>query len=149
DALKAAGRGAAGGEGFALRRSLVVAQVAVSLVLVVSALLFVTSFRNLITIDTGFARDHLLIAQLGVRRTTATAARLAAGYTELVDRIRHVPGVADAARVRNVPIGGSFSDRQVAIDGVERSEAVNYNSVSDHYFSTMGTPLVAGRDFDA
>jgi len=147
-ALKAGGRGTIGADGFALRRGLVVAQVALSLVLLVAALMFVRSFRNLATVDAGFAKDDLLIARFGIRRTTASNEQLAAGYAELLDRIRHAPGVVEAARVRNVPIGGSSSDRQVSIDGVERPEAVNYNSVSDRYFSTMGAPLVAGRDFD-
>jgi len=124
-AVRTAGRGTTGGDGTGLRRGLVIAQVALSLVLAVAALLFLRSFRNLATVDPGFSRDHLLIAHFGVRRTTASPDQLTAGYVELLDRIRRTPGVADAARVRNVPVGGSFSDRQVAIDGVDRPEAVN------------------------
>jgi putative ABC transport system permease protein len=148
-AMKAGARGTGGADGSGLRRGLVVAQVAVSLVLVVGALLFVRSFRNLATVDTGFARDRLLIAEFGVRRNDLPPDRLRAGYEQLLNRIQHTPGVAAAARVRNVPIGGSFSNRQIAIDGVERREEVNYNSISDQYFPTVGTPLVAGREFDA
>jgi predicted permease len=147
-AMKTGARGSGGADGSGLRRGLVVAQVAVSLVLVVGALLFVRSFRNLATVDTGFARDRLLIAQLGVRRNDLPPDRLRAGYERLLERIRRTPGVAAAARVRNVPIGGSFSNRQIAIDGIERREEVNYNSISDRYFPTIGTAFVAGRDFD-
>ncbi|HMD35833.1 MAG TPA: ABC transporter permease [Vicinamibacterales bacterium] len=147
-AIKAGGRGTIGADGFGLRRGLVIAQVALSLVLAFAALLFVRSFQHLATVDTGFAKDQLLIARVAVRRTDASSEQLSARYVALLERIRRAPGVIDAARVRNVPIGGSFSDRQVAVDGVERSEQVNYNSVSDRYFATVGTALLAGRDFD-
>jgi len=50
--------------------------------------------------------------------------------------------------VRNVPMGNSFSNREIVVDGVVRTENVNYNSISDRYFSTMRSALLAGRDFD-
>jgi putative ABC transport system permease protein len=50
--------------------------------------------------------------------------------------------------VRNVPIGGSFSNRNIIVDGVSRPEHPNFNAVSDRYFQTMGIALIAGRDFD-
>jgi predicted permease len=65
---------------------------------------------------------------------------------ELLERLR-AAGVDAAAQVRNVPMGGSFSNREVVIDGVARTENVNFNAISDQYFSTMGSALLAGRDF--
>jgi putative ABC transport system permease protein len=148
-AMKSGGRGSTDTrERFGLRRTLVVAQVALSLVLVVGALLFVRSFRNQMTLDAGFTQQNLLIAVMDFRRAGVSEDGLKSAQAELLDRLRHVPGVEDAARVRNVPIGGSFSNRNVVIDGVARKEEVNYNSVSDRYFSTMGRTLLAGRDFD-
>jgi putative ABC transport system permease protein len=148
-AMKAGSRGSTDTrERFGLRRALVVAQVALSLVLVVGALLIVQTFRNLVTLDAGFRQDNLLIAVLDFRRSGAPEERLRAEYEQLLDRLRHEPGVVDATHVRNVPIGGSFSNRTVVIDGKKRKESVNFNSVSDRYFSTMATPLLAGRDFD-
>ncbi len=148
-ALKAGGRGTTDtGAGFGLRQTLVVAQVALSLVLVVGAFLFVESFRNLITLDAGFARQNLLVALLDLRRTGLPDQLARSASRQLLERLRREPGISDAAQVRNVPLGGSWSDRNVIIDGVSRREGVNFNSVSDHYFSTMGTALLAGRDFD-
>jgi putative ABC transport system permease protein len=148
-AMKAGSRGSTDTrERFGLRRALVVAQVALSLVLVVGALLFVRSFRNLMTVDAGFTRQNLFSATLDFRRSGVPEDRLRLAEGGLLERLRQAPGVEDAAQVRNVPIGGSFSNRNVVVDGVTRKENVNYNSVSDRYFSTMGATLVAGRDFD-
>ena len=148
-AMKAGSRGSTDSrERFGLRRALVVAQVALSLVLVVGALLFVRSFRNLTTLDAGFTRQQVFVATLDFRRSGVPEERLRASTAELLDRLRRTPGVESAAQVRNVPIGGSFSNRNIVIDGVARTENVNYNSISDRYFSTMGTTLLAGRDFD-
>jgi predicted permease len=148
-AMKAGSRGSTDTrERFGLRRVLVVAQIALSLVLVVGALLFVRSFRNLVSLDTGFQRDHVLAASLDLRRTGLSVERLRLADAELLDRLRGVAGVEGAAQVRNIPIGGSFSNRDVVIDGVVRTENVNFNAISDRYFSTMGAALLAGRDFD-
>jgi putative ABC transport system permease protein len=147
-AMKAGSRGSTDTrERFGLRRALVVAQVALSLVLVVGALLFVRSFRNLMTLDAGFARQNVFSASLDLRRAGLAEERLRVADNQLLDRLRQVPGVEDAAQVRNIPIGGSFSNRSVIVDGIARKESVNYNSVSDRYFSTMSATLLAGRDF--
>jgi putative ABC transport system permease protein len=148
-AMKAGGRGSTDThERFRLRSLLVVAQVALSLVLVVGALLSVRTFRNLTTLDTGFFKDHLLVAEMDLRHAGVTNERLAAVYRDLLERARRVPGVENAAQVRNVPIGGSFSNRDIIVDGVSRPEHPNFNSVSDRYFRTMGIALIAGRDFE-
>jgi len=135
-------------ERFGLRRALVVAQVALSLVLVVGALLFVRTFRNLATLDAGFTRERIFVAGLDLRRTGVPEDRLRLAAAELLDRLRLVPGIQDAAQVRNVPFGGSFSNRDVVVDGVVRTEHLDFNSISDRYFSTMSASLLAGRDFN-
>jgi predicted permease len=147
--MKAGSRGSTDTrERFGLRRALVVAQVALSLVLVVGALLFVRSFRNLMTVDAGFTQQNLLITRLDFRRAGFQEERLRAVYDDLLDRIRHQPGVEEAAHVRNVPVGGSFSNRNIVIDGKKQKGDINFNGVSDRYFTTMGSALLAGRDFD-
>ena len=147
-AMKAGSRGSTDTrDRFGLRRVLVVVQVALSLVLVVGALLFVGSFRNLMTMDTGFRRDHVLAASVDLRRTGISVERLRVADAELLDRLRGVAAVDDAAQVRNVPMGNSFSNRDVVIDGIVRTENVNFNAISDRYFSTIGATLLAGRDF--
>jgi putative ABC transport system permease protein len=131
-----------------LRRALVVLQVALSLALVVGAFLFVRTFRNLLALDTGFVKDNVLVADMSFRQAGIPHDRLAAVYRDVLERARRVRGVESAAQVRNVPIGGSFSNRDIVIDGVSRPEHTNFNAVSDCYFQTMGVALMAGRDFD-
>jgi putative ABC transport system permease protein len=148
-AMKAGSRGSTDTrERFGLRRALVVAQVALSLVLVVGALLFARSLRNLVTLEAGFKSENLLIATLNFQRTGIAEARLGSAFDQLVDRLRHEPGVEEAARARNVPLSGSFSNRTLVIDGTKRKENVNFSWISDRYFRTMRSTLLAGRDFD-
>jgi len=148
-AMKAGSRGSTDSrERFGLRRALVIAQVALSLVLVVGALLFVRSYRNQIAVDAGFSRDQLLTARLDFRRAGLSAEQLRLVYRQLLDRLRAQPGVDDAAQVRNVPVAGLFSNRTIVIDGVPRKESVNFNSISERYFSTVNNALLAGRDFE-
>ena len=113
DAMKAGSRGMTDTrERFGLRRVLVVAQVALSLVLVVGALLFVRTLRNLVTLDAGFAQSDLLIAVLNFQRAGIPDVRMPVAHADLLDRLRHQPGMEDAAKVRNVPVGGSFFEPQ-------------------------------------
>jgi predicted permease len=115
---------------------------------VVGALLFVRTLRDLLTLDAGFKQENLLIAVVDLRRAGIPEARLRSAHNELLDRLRHQPGVEDAAQVRNVPVSGSFSNRNLVIDGITRKENVNFNWVSDRYLRTMSSALLAGRDFD-
>ena len=148
--LKAGSRGLTDSrERFGLRRVLVVAQVALTLVLMVAGLLFARSLRNLSTVDAGFTREPLLIASLDFRRTGAPQASLRADFVDLLDAVRRDPSVEETARVRVVPVSGDFSNRTIVVDGVAHKENVNLNTISDRYFATVQTPLVAGRDFDA
>jgi putative ABC transport system permease protein len=148
-AMKAGSRGTTDSrERFGIRRILVVAQVALSLVLIVGALLFVRSLRNLLTLDAGFRQDGILVTNLDLRRAGIPEGRRTALYEDITDRIRRLPGVTDAAQAYIVPVSGSGWNNNVVIDGKKRKENVNFNRVSDHYFKTIGTPLLAGRDFD-
>src|SRR6202011_642257 len=106
--LKSTGRGmTAGRERFGLRRALVVSQVALSLVLLVGALLFVRSLRNLLTLDAGFREEGLLITQLDLSRLKYPPQRRYVLYRELLDRIRATPGIEFAASTSIVPISGN------------------------------------------
>jgi len=136
-------------QGDLLRRTLVVGQIALCLVLMVAALLFVRSFRTLMTLDAGFSRQDVLVARTDFSAVDPAGARVPEISRRLLDALRAVPGVTEAAQVRNVPIGGSFSNRNIFIDGVRQKENVNYNSVSDRYFAATGAQLLAGRDFNA
>ena len=147
-AMKPGARGASeGGERFALRRALVVAQVALSLVLVVGALLFVRTFRNLATVDGGFRADNVLVVTMDFQRAGVPEASRRALYTEVVERLRSVPGVIDAAEAFIVPISGSGWTDRILIGGAEQPGIVNVNSVGPRYFRVLRTALAAGRDF--
>jgi predicted permease len=146
--MKTAGRGTTDShERFTVRRMLVVVQVALSLVLVVGALLFARSLRNLLTLDPGFRQDGLLIVNMDLRRTDVPVAARPALYESIVERLRQLPGVDSAAQAFIVPVTGSTWNNRVVIAGAVQQTIVNFNSVGPDYFRTMGTPLVAGRTF--
>jgi predicted permease len=148
-AMKAGGRGATDGrERFGLRRGLVAIQVALSLVLVIGALLFVRSLRNLTTLDAGFKQENLLVASLDYRRVPIPEANRAAAFQDLTERLASLPGVEAAAQVFILPVSGSGWNNNILVDGVRPKDWSNFNAVSPGYFRTMGTPLLAGRDFD-
>jgi putative ABC transport system permease protein len=148
-AMKAGSRGMTDSrERFGVRRALVVTQVALSLVLMVGALLFVRSLRNLLTLDPGFEQDGILVASLDLRGAGIPEARRAQAYQDVVERFRRLPGVTSAAQAFIVPVSGNGWNNNILIDGKKHKENVNFDSVSDGYFKTMGTPILAGRDFD-
>ena len=148
-AMKAGSRGSTDTrERFGMRRALVVAQVALSLVLVVGALLFVRSLRNLMTLDAGFRQDGILVATMDLRRAGVAEAQRSALYQQITDRLASLPGVESAAQAFIVPVSGSGWNETIIVDGVKYKQNVNFNRVSSGYFRTMGTPLLAGRDFD-
>ena len=146
-AMKGGGRGlTTSRERFGLRRALVVSQVALSLVLLVASLLFVRSFRNLVTLDAGFRQDGILEADFNLGRLRIPPERRLAFRRDLVARVGSVPGVASAAEVSIVPLSGSVWQMNVVV-GPDTKGGALLDRVSPGYFATLGTPLVAGRDF--
>lgn len=132
-----------------LRRGLVVTQVALSLVLVTGAVLFARTLANLLTVDAGFRQDNILITQLDLSELRLPVARRLAVKKEIVDRVRDVTGVEAAAEVGIVPLSGSSIDNRVWADGENRQSGFDpdFNWIGSGYFITLGTPLLAGRDF--
>src|SRR5262249_1484084 len=149
--IKSGGRGlTAGRERFSLRRALVVAQVALSLVLVAGAALFSRSFNRLLTVDTGFRQEGVLIANVGFRRLNVPTERRLAFKNELLDRIKAIPGVEAATDTNLVPLSGSASGNDVWLDGADSQQRRNTfrSRVGPDYFKAMGARLLAGREFD-
>jgi putative ABC transport system permease protein len=148
DALKSGVRGTPGRERFGLRRILVTTQIALSLVLMVGALLFVRSLRNLMTVNAGFNQHGILIANVGYGRLDAS--RLPGVRRDLVERIRALPGVDSAAETAFLPATGDAWTNMMWMDGsdVTHAREVSRGLVGAGYFHTIGTPLVAGREFD-
>jgi putative ABC transport system permease protein len=146
--MKAGGRGTtAARDRLLLRRALVVSQVALSLVLLTGALLFVRTFRNLLTLDAGFEQDHILIAAFDFSPLKLPAARQMSYKRELLARIQSIPGVSAAAETLVVPISRSGWDNNIDIPRGPQRQDTMFNRVSPGYFHTMEIPLLAGRDF--
>jgi putative ABC transport system permease protein len=150
-AMKAGGRGMTASRGrLGFRDALVVSQVALSLVLLFSALLFTQSLRNLLTNDPGFQAKGVLIARLDLARLHIPVGQRAIFQHQVLDRIRSIPGVESAANTNIVPLAGEGWSNGVWIDGTDstRREESNFSSVSPDYFHTLRIPMVAGRDFN-
>jgi putative ABC transport system permease protein len=148
-AMKASGRGATAGRGhFVIRRALVISEVAFSLLLLMTALLFVRSFRNIINLNAGFQQDHILIADFEFSPLKLPPASQMAFKHELLSRVKAIPGVNSAAEVLMVPMSHSGWDDNIDVpDGAQRQD-VTLNRVSPGYFQTMETPSLVGRDFN-
>jgi predicted permease len=147
--LKAAGRGSTGSrEGFGVRRALVVFQIALSLVLVVGALLFVRSLRNLTTMDPGFRQEGVLTLALDYRKANVPEANRGELTRRIVERLRTIPGVLGVSQVFKTPVDGNFWNERVVVGGVTHPGQINFNAVGPDYFAIFSIPLIAGRDFD-
>ena len=151
EAMKS-GSARAGGmqESSRLRRALVIAQVALSLVLVTGAVLFARTLGNLLTVDAGFREDSILIAQLDLSRLRLPVTRRIAAKQEILGQLRSVPGAEGAAEARIIPLSGNSIDNRVWAEGKDRQSGFdpNFNWVGEGFFKTLGIPLLAGRDFD-
>jgi predicted permease len=146
--ISLAGRVMTTREGLGSRRVLVVMQVALSLVLVVSALLFTRSLRKILTVDAGFQRDGLVAIAADFATLNVPKGQRELFAQSVLDKVRAVPGVESAAEVFIVPLSGNGWNDRVIVDGKHLDVVVDMNLVSDGYFKTMGTPLLAGRDFN-
>jgi putative ABC transport system permease protein len=132
-----------------LRRTLVVAQIALSVVLLFGSLLFARTLHNLTTADPGFNPKDIVVAGITFRRLDLPPDRRTSFRRELVDRVRALPGVQGAAVVTIVPLGGSGIGNDVWPEGDRsRQFASLFNIVGPSYFATLGTPLIGGRDLD-
>lgn len=145
------GRGTtAGGERNGLRRMLVVSQIALSLVLLVGALLFGRSLRNLLTTETGIQADGVLVASVDTRLPNLQPERRRIVFDQLQERLQAQPGVVSVAPVWLSPFSGASWNQNVTAEGKDATDErkdVWMNRIGPGYFDTMGTPLLAGRDF--
>lgn len=151
-AMKASHHGRTQSGTLAMSNLLVVGQVALSLVLVAAAGLLLTTFINLQTLDAGFDREHVLLIDLDLNRGRAASAGQSPIFAQLLDRIRATPGVISASYSQDTPLGGAVGANYVQIEGHpsvgSERDLVFFNEVSEDYFKTFGTRLLAGRDFN-
>lgn len=148
-AIQAVGRGlTAHRERFRMQRTLVVSQVALSLVLLFGALLFVRTLSNLVTADLGFRPDGVLVVDVDLPGYPAE--RRPGMIRELHEGFAALPGVQSVAHTTIVPLSGSGSNNIVWMEGDTRDQnhLAQMSRVSRGYFATVGTRLVTGRDFD-
>ena len=146
-ALKSGSRGTTQGrERFSFQQTLVVAQIAVSMVLLVGALLFVRSFRNLITYNPGFREDGIVLGYFNLsHRKFNDLESYDNAVRDLLSQIRTNPGVDSAASTTHVPLSGTMW--QLVVHGAESEGPSKFTWISPAYFETMRIPLLAGRLF--
>jgi predicted permease len=155
-ALKDSGlRSPTGSRRFGIRGTLVAAQVAISVVLLVGAGLFVRTLMNLRHLDLGFDQEHVLALRLeprGSNQKRPNEVRLRQLYEGVVDRVRALPGVRSVSLSGSTPLGNESAllIRDIGIPGDARQSGENLQmrmlQIYPGYFSTLGIPLVAGRD---
>jgi predicted permease len=136
---------------FGLRDSLVVAQVAISLVLLIGAGLFVRSLISAQDIDPGFERERVALIMLAPSIAAYEDSRARDLLSGVVERARTLPGVEGAALASRMPLGVSVNTNELFVEGVATPEgeapSIDAVTVSSGYFDVMGIPLLQGRDF--
>ncbi len=135
-----------------LRQALVVSQIALSLLLLASAGLFLRALGRAMSLDKGFDAANLLVASVDPSLQGYDAERTQTFFAQLLERVRALPGVDDAAVAEMVPLG--LNNQQTSIDvpgytyGENERRSFDYNYVGDDYFETMGIPLLEGRPIE-
>ena len=129
------------------RNGLVMVQVAVSVVVLVAAMLFLHSLWNGFSIDLGFRPENLLIVRLDTTAQGYSRERSALFFQQLEERVSALPGVRSASVVTPLPLGIFSSGSEVSVPGTSRTVEANRHIVGPRYFETMGIPLLRGRDF--
>lgn len=167
--LREGGRGAVAGDGGRLRTALIVAEVALAVVLVAGAGLMGRSFAALMDVETGFDADKLVAVQFTIDPSrfpprapsepanTGAAVRPAPApwirfYTEVIEKVRTLPGIVSAAAVKDPPLRGNGERNGFLIPGRpvpagQDPPSATTIHVSDGYFRTIGARLVDGREF--
>lgn len=136
-----------------LGKSLVVMQVALSVLLLSTGGLFITHLWNLEHIDLGFRRDHVLLITLDSSNSGYSQAHLASGYQEILARLQRIPSVRSVALAGPTPLSGAGASGFVNVTGHQESPAdrrwIEISYISPNYFHTIGSPILAGRDFNS
>jgi predicted permease len=150
DSLRDSGRTTASGSKLNLSKGLVIVQVALSLLLVAGAGLFLRTLWNLQSVSLGYAKEHLLL--VGVDGTSAgyKDARLSSLWRDLTERLRTLPGVQGATYSTNGLFSGSESNDEIDVEGFTPSKneekQARFDRVGPQYFSTVGISMLLGRD---
>jgi macrolide transport system ATP-binding/permease protein len=152
-ALKSDATGVVGGKGRAwVRSGLVVLQVSLSFVLLVGTGLLLQSLQRIRNFSPGFSTHDVLETAVNLVPAGYDAQQAQTFEDELLERVKALPGVESAAFARMTPLSyGSYSSTPIVVDGYEpppeEQPTVQYNEIGPNYFTTMGIPLVSGREF--
>jgi putative ABC transport system permease protein len=152
-ALPEGGRtSSAGGKSLLLRRVFVVAEISLALVLLAGSSLLIQSFFRLMNVDAGFQASHLLTFQISLPETKYSDQARAAFFTQLLEKIRALPGAISASADVTPPFSGVGSATDFSIVGEPRlpvgeAHGTNVRVVEPEYFRTMAIPLLSGRTF--
>jgi predicted permease len=151
--LKAESSGVVGARERAwVRSGLVVFQVSLSFILLVGAALLLESLEKIRATSPGFTTTSVVTTRVSLVAAGYDVPRAQIFQDELIDRLNALPGVESAAFARETPLGyGTYSSTPIVVDGyqpsLEEQPAVEYNQVSPGYFTTLGIPLLSGREF--
>ena len=154
EAIKDHGRGAGGDMGRAsVASALVVIQVALSVMLVVAAALFMRTFDKLVRLDLGFDPTRVLVVTMNAERASIEPARRMSVYERARQAVQALPGVENAALSFVTPVSGHVWGNRLEVSGsaalTDAERSVRRNQVSPEFFETYGQHLVAGRGFSA
>ena len=151
-AMQSGGRAIAQGSArFTVGKALVIGQVSLSFALIVAAGLLLGTFRNVVTVDSGFVAEGVLLVRTDLHRTGLVEKGRALAKQAILARLRATPGVRSASASHLTPVSGHAWNGRILVEGYTPQSMpdalVFYNAVSDDFLKTMGTRLVAGRDF--
>jgi predicted permease len=136
-----------------MSRGLVVAQMSLSIVLLVASGLFLRNLRAATALDKGFVSDNLLFTEVDPSLQGYDRARSEDFFVRLTERLQAMPMIQEVSLAEMVPLGFSRSDRGISIPdyepGPNESMSIHYNIVSPGYFEAMGISMVQGRGFTA
>ena len=153
--LRETARGSANAISRRLNNTLLIAQVALSVILLVTAGLLLKSFQRLSAVDPGFAATNVLTARLSLpRQTYGSPAQVSAFYDRLLERVRRLPGIEAAAINSNPPFTGIDRLENFVVEGQEpapdtATPSAHARFVSPGLFSALSMPLSYGRDFSS
>jgi predicted permease len=153
NALKSADADVPGRKRLWGRNMLVVAQVAMSLMLLTASFLMARGFQHDLLVGTSFTKDHLLMANFDPRLIQYNAMQTQQFYKQLAERMRETPGVQSEALTQNIPLGtDDFDGLTFVPDGFtmppdRENFASTMDTIDEGYFATMGIPILRGRAF--
>lgn len=150
DSLRDSGRTTASGSKLNLAKGLVVVQVALSLLLVAGAGLFLRTLWNLQAVSLGYSKEHLLLMSVDGLAAGYKEARLPGLWSDLTTRLRALPGVQGVTYSTNGLFSGSESADEIDVEGFtpqkDNEKFSRFDMVGPQYFATVGIPLLLGRD---